>query len=160
MTDYRELAAEELLPEYAGLSDAQKVAAIRAKAVALRLDVEAQDIRDALRNAGVWGRLVLVSRIPPSASALASPTAQDGVVGRAIELVAAATDGIRLSRAGFRTRWQALLDALVTDGLIGGPLRTAVLGLMTASVTRAVELGFADLTVEELRAARKVVIDG
>jgi len=160
MTDYRALAAEELLPEYASMSDAQRVAAIRAKVIALRLDVEGQDIKDVLRNAGVWGRYVLLSRLPPSGDALSAPTADDAKIARVIELVTAATDGIRLSRPGVRNRWTALLDALVTDGLMGGPVRTSLLAMMTASITRAAEMGFPDLNTNDLAAARKVVAGG
>lgn len=159
MPDYRALAAEELLPEYAGMTDAQKVAAIRAKAVQLRFDVDAQDIRDVLRNAGLWGRYVMASRIMPVGT-LDAPDAQDLRVARVIEMVAAATDGIRLSRAAVRNRFSALLDALVTDGLMTAGIRTSLLALMTSSITRAAEMGFLDLTIAELLAARKVVADG
>lgn len=152
--NYVVLKAEIALPAYAGMTDQQIADALNAATIAARQDVAGEEIRDVLRGAAVYGRYVVASRLQPTGT-LVAPSDQDLAVGRIIELLAAADYGIRLSRAGVRTRFLALLDAMVTDGTMTAGLRTALQAPMTISISRATQLGLPPVDDQAVITARR-----
>lgn len=155
--DYAALKAEIGLPAYAGMSHAEIAAALNARTIAARVDVGDADLRDVLLLAGIWGRLALLSRLPPSANALTSPTTQDGIVARVIDLVTIAERGLRLSRAGVRNRFAALLTAMVADGTITASARTDLLAPMAVTISRAEELNLPPVSAGDVATARATI---
>lgn len=150
--DYRGLKVELAKPKYAGQSAAQKAVALRAEMVARALDIMPGAWREALASAGLWGRLVLISRMAPT-GALGAPTDQDRVVARVIDLVTIAELGAETRKGGVAGRVANLLLALVADGVIADPVRLALVGTLSEQVARAVLLGFEDLTDQDVLAA-------
>lgn len=168
MTDYRALAAEELLAEYAGMTDDQKVAAIKAKMVTVYQVVSAGAIYDFLLGTGEWGLIEHFTKVLPTGTKLSAAgtngtfTTLDTRCAVLINFVRAvqANLPIRATDQAIRTRFAAILDDLVTFAFISAASRTTLTGMASSRVSRAVQMGFADLTVQELLAARKVVAGG
>lgn len=170
MTDYRALAAEEVLAEYAGMTDAQKVTAIKAKRVTVFRNVACSAIYDYLLGTGEWGLIELFSRTMPTGTKLSaggaagsgSFTTTDQRAAVLVNFVRAiqTRSEVAASDGAVRTQFGTILDSLVTFNFISAGTRTALTAMASSQVSRAAQMGFPDLTIAELLAARKVVAGG
>lgn len=160
--DYRALAIEELLPAYTGMTDAQKVTAIRTKVVTLNRNVDPGDWFDVLINAGVWGKVAiraeLALRTTPGGT-VQNPNAADILAGQLVTLYFACKPGgtstLRTSNETVRQTWVSIVQALVTANYFSTTVRDALADFAQLSTTQDKIMGFDDLTVQDLLAARK-----
>lgn len=174
MTDYAALAAEVARPEFAGMSDAEIAAALRADMRQEWRDVPTSVIRRALlianaptpslaadlRVVPAWGLIERNARraaVTSWASAAASPSSQDQMVSQMAALVTwlDTLQVVETTEPEVRARFQAIFNSLVLNGWLSASTRDAVLALAQRSVSRAEQLGFRDLNANEIAAARR-----
>ena len=136
--NYEILKTELQDPAYTGLSDADAATALNAENISVKTSVLAHDIRK---------YLMLVDKLlPMEASSL------DGAKAavRSLEIFPA----FDLAESAVETKLIAVLDALITDGLIDSTDRTNILALGNKAISRATELGLPKVSSWNITEAR------
>lgn len=148
--NYAALAAEIAAPPYAGLNDANLLAALNAKTVAVAALIQSGDVRRLLMVAGKWPRIAALAR------GLIAGTDDEKLAAVALVEALAEIESFDLTVEAYSGAANAQLDACVAVGLIEGAHKAAILALGTASdrwVSRSFP-GLAALGPADLAAAR------
>lgn len=148
--NYAALAAEIAKPAYEGLGDAEMLAALNAKTVAVAVPVLAGDVRRLLMVAGRWPRIAAIARG-------LIPAADDNQALAAVALVEAlaAIESFDLEVPAYAAAVDAQLDAAVATGLIEAGHKAAILALGQAQKSWVLEThGIVALSVYDLDKAR------
>lgn len=154
--DWSALIAEIALPAHAGLDDAAIAAALNAKTIdAPRLVAPAEITRvlqlsDEWPDIVIWGERIMLT--PESAPA---DVAKAKAAVRMIEVMDRRTD-FNLADPDSLAAIQAGLAALKIAGLLGDATIADIVGLGTAKISRAAQLGLPPLTGHDIAHARSV----
>lgn len=136
--NYEILKTELQDSAYTALSDTDAANALNAQTIASKTTVAAHDIRK---------YLMLVDKLLPiEASSLNSAVAAT----RALEIFPT----FDLAESAVETKLIAVLDALITDGLIDGTDKSAILALGDKLISRATELGLPKISTWNVTEAR------
>lgn len=136
--NYEILKTELQDAAYTGLSDADAASALNTQNVAAKTTVAAHDIRK---------YLMLVDKLLPiEASSLNSAIA----AARALEIFPT----FDLAESAVETKLIAVLDALITDGLIDGTDKSTILAMGYHLISRVTELGLPKISAWNVTEAR------
>jgi len=136
--NYEILKVELQNPTYSVLSDTEVTAALNAESITVKTSVSAHDIRK---------YLMLVDKLLSiEASSLNSAKAAT----RSLEIFSS----FDLTESAVEAKLTAVLDALITDGLIDGTDKSTILALGDKLISRATELGLPKISTWNVTEAR------
>lgn len=150
MTDYAALKAELARPEFAGLSDAQIAAALKADMRMVARDVPIGEMEGALRL------MPAVTAMEDWLAAHPSPSPARTAVGELLGMIGGKIAVVEMSRPIVAATIEDQLRAIVAAELLTEAEAAYLLSLGQRQVTRAEQLGWPGdrLTDQEIKAAR------
>ena len=136
--NYEILKTELQDPAYTALSDADAATALNTENITAKTSILAHDIRK---------YLMLVDKLLPiEASSLNSAKA----AVRSLEIF----PSFDMTESAVETKLTAVLDALITDGLIDGTDKSSILALGDEVISRATKLGLPKISTWNVTEAR------